>query len=96
MDANIQYETSLKKCTMSSVNTLIKNHNATKQWRSDVGQNIAEFKSGGDLYQIWVEDADSMDARMKLLDEYQLAGAAFWKLGQETRDIWDTIIKYIN
>lgn len=96
MDANIQYETSLKKCTMSSVNTLIKNHNATKQWRSDVGQNIAEFKSGGDLYQIWVEDADSMDARLKLLDEYQLAGAAFWKLGQETRDIWDTIIKYIN
>lgn len=96
MDANISYESTLKKCTMSSINTLIKNHSATKEWRSDAGQNYAEFKSGKDLYQIWVEDAESIEAKCKLLDKHKLAGAAFWKLGQETRDIWDTIIKYIN
>ena len=57
---------------------------------------VNKFKSGKDLYQIWVEDAESIEAKCKLLDKHKLAGAAFWKLGQETRDIWDTIIKYIN
>ena len=31
-----------------------------------------------------------------MMDEKELAGASFWKLGLGTSDIWDTIIKYIN
>ncbi len=33
---------------------------------------------------------------LKVLQENQLAGGSFWKLGLELPSIWDTIIKYIN
>jgi spore germination protein YaaH len=29
------------------------------------------------------------------MDENNLAGASFWRLGLETSDIWDTILKYM-
>jgi hypothetical protein len=30
------------------------------------------------------------------MKENKLAGAAFWKSGFETSDIWDTVTPYIN
>ena len=43
-----------------------------------------------------MEDAASIEAKLKVMDSFQLAGAAFWKLGLEQSSVWDTIIKYIN
>ena len=45
---------------------------------------------------IWVENAASLEEKLKVLQENQLAGGSFWKLGLELPSIWDTIIKYIN
>ncbi len=36
------------------------------------------------------------EEKLKVLQENQLAGGSFWKLGLELPSIWDTIIKYIN
>lgn len=95
-DANILYSVSSQVYGMRSASTLLANQGVEKQWLEDAGQNYAEFTSEGILYKVWLEDADSAEARLKLVDEYRLAGASFWKLGFETSDIWDTIIKYIN
>ena len=95
-DANILYTVSSQVYGMRSASTLLANQGVEKQWLEDAGQNYAEFTSEGILYKVWLEDADSAEARLKLVDEYRLAGASFWKLGFETSDIWDTIIKYIN
>jgi spore germination protein YaaH len=43
-----------------------------------------------------VENAASLEEKLKVLQENQLAGGSFWKLGLELPSIWDTIIKYIN
>jgi spore germination protein YaaH len=80
---------------MRAASDLLASCGATETWLDDCGQNYAEFISGDTLYQVWLEDASSAEARLKVMDENHLAGAAFWKLGLETSDIWDTILKYM-
>lgn len=96
IDANILYSVSSQVYGMRSANNLLANYGVEKQWLEDSGQNYAEFESEGITYKVWLEDSSSAEARLKLMDEYELAGASFWKLGFETSDVWDTIIKYIN
>lgn len=67
---------------------------ATKTWQEDVGMNYAEYTQNGISYKIWIEDAASIEEKVKLLSEYNIAGIAYWALGQETEDVWDSIIKY--
>ena len=96
VDANVLYSVSSQVYGMRSANNLLANYGVEKQWLEDSGQNYAEFESDGITYKVWLEDSASAEARLKLMDEYELAGASFWKLGFETSDVWDTIIKYIN
>ena len=80
---------------MKAASDLLNTYGAAKEWKADCGQNYAEFKDDSNTYQVWLEDSSSMEARLKLMQENKLAGAAFWKLGFETSDIWDTISKYM-
>ena len=45
---------------------------------------------------IWLEDSVSIEKKLALMQEYKLAGAAFWNSDLDNSSIWDTIIKYIN
>ena len=38
----------------------------------------------------------AIEAKLKLMQEYELAGAAFWSSDLDNTSIWDVIIKYIN
>lgn len=66
-------------------------------WDDTVKQNYAEWTGAdGATYKIWLEDSASLEAKLQLMKENNLAGTAAWKLGFETSDIWDLIIKYVN
>ncbi|MDD6439427.1 MAG: hypothetical protein PUF93_03505, partial [Lachnospiraceae bacterium] len=45
--------------------------------------------------QIWIEDADSIAAKVRLIPQYDLAGTAAWALGFESSDIWNVITENI-
>jgi spore germination protein YaaH len=94
-DSGSSGKVSSKIYGMSAASDFLSAYGATKSWKEDSGQNYAEFKDGDILYQVWLEDSSSMEERLKEMQENQLAGASFWKLGFETSDIWDTIIKYM-
>ena len=90
------YDVSSKAYGMSSAWKQVNNHGAETTWLADCGQYYAEYTEGDSIFQVWLEDTTSMEERLKVMDENHLAGAAYWKLGFETNEIWDTIIKYIN
>ena len=69
---------------------------AEKVWSEEDGQHYAEYEYQGKTYKIWLEDEKSMELRLQLMREKNLAGAAFWKLGLEKNSIWDLVIKYVN
>lgn len=69
----------------------------TAAWDEATKQNYASWTgSDGSTYKIWLEDASSLEAKLQLMQENNLAGTAAWKLGFETSDIWDLISQYVN
>ena len=60
-------------------------------WDGSVSQNYATFEKENSTYQIWLEDAQSIAEKVKLIPKYNLAGVAQWKLGFENSSIWQTI-----
>ena len=52
-------------------------------WNKDVSQNYAELSTDNGLHQMWLEDEQSLDAKMQLVQKYELGGVAEWKLGFE-------------
>ena len=67
----------------------------TASFDEKTSQNYAEKKTEGTTYRIWVEDAVSVEEKMKVVKELGVAGVAEWKLGLETPDIWDVIRDYL-
>lgn len=64
-------------------------------WNTDVSQNYAEAETENGKLQMWLEDEESLEAKMELVKEYDLAGSAAWKLGFERADVWKIISSYL-
>lgn len=94
-DANGNYVDSQAVDMQTAANALV-NNGVQAVWVDNVGQNYGEFNSGDLIYRIWLEDAKSIEEKMKLIGTYNLAGVSAWRLGYENSDIWNTIIKYTN
>lgn len=64
-------------------------------WNKEAFQNYAEAVTETGTVKIWLEDEKSLEAKMKLIQQYELAGVAEWKLGFERAGVWDVISKYV-
>lgn len=95
-DSFVNYSVSSHAISMGEAQRMISANGAEQVWLDDLGQYYSEYENNGCIYRIWVEDALSLEEKLKVMDSYQLAGGSFWKLGLEPNTIWDTIIKYIN
>lgn len=80
---------------MDEAAAYVSEHQLETYWDASLGQNVAEKDSEEALYKIWLEDASSLGEKLKLIDKYQLAGGAFWKLGFENAAIWSTVQEYL-
>ena len=65
-------------------------------WDETTMQNYAEWEADGGTYQIWLEDRQSLEAKLKVIAENNLAGVAEWSLGMEDPSVWDLILQYVN
>lgn len=45
----------------------------------------------GVLTEVWIEDAGSLEHKVSLVKNYNLAGVAAWRMGFETEDAWEAI-----
>ena len=81
---------------METAHNFIKNNGLTMTWNAVAGQNYGEIQKGNTLYQIWMEDKDSIEAKLAVMEKYNIGGVAAWKLGYETPDIWDMIATYMD
>ena len=81
---------------MNSADKYVKTNGATSNWSEVHGQYYAEYEKDGATYMIWLEEERSIEEKLKLMKEYDIAGVATWKLGLERASIWDVILKYTN
>ena len=80
---------------MTDANAYAREKGMDIYWDAASGQNIAELDTEQNLQKMWLEDDKSLEEKLKLLNTYQLAGGAFWKLGFESSEIWTLIGQYL-
>lgn len=59
-----------------------------KTWDDELKQNYVEYTDGGNKKQIWIEDIESLKAKVSLITQNKLAGVASWRKGMETEEVW--------
>lgn len=65
--------------------------NTKTTWLEAEKQNYAEYTKGNKTYKIWIEDTDSITEKLNLVNQYNIAGAAYWRKGMESEKVWDII-----
>lgn len=81
---------------METAQNFITNNNVEVYWDQETCQNYGQIQKGDTLYQVWLEDAQSIETKLTIMQKYDLGGVAAWKLGFETPDIWAVIAAYLN
>ena len=76
---------------MDQAQQVITENNVQTVWDGSVGQNYGTYETQDSTYEIWLEDAQSIAEKVKLIPKYELAGVAQWKLGFENSSIWQVI-----
>ncbi len=81
---------------MDTADNVLREHGVEPQWDAETGQYYAEFRKGGAMHRIWLEEETSLEEKLKVVMEQDVAGVAFWKLGLQRESVWDVVTKYLN
>lgn len=80
---------------MDGAKNYAKENQMTETWDASLGQNVATVETSDARYTIWMEDEQSVEEKLKVIQSADLAGVAEWKLGFECADVWSLISEYI-
>lgn len=82
--------------TLNNVADYLQRMNIQPEWDETTCQNYAEWQSGNTLYQIWVEDVESIAVKLNVMKTKGIGGVAVWRLGYGTPEAWSLIESYTN
>lgn len=85
-----------KTISMEEVARIIAAKGLKPVWDKESQQNYVEYQENNANYKIWIEDANSLEKKVSLVNKYNLAGVGSWRLGFETSNIWDVISKELD
>lgn len=88
-------EVSSEAAGMQRIENLLNQLNVEAGWNEECAQFYAEYELEGATYKIWLENEISIEEKMKLIQENNLAGVAEWKLGFQKNTVWDVINRYL-
>lgn len=86
---------SSKAYGMDAVQTYLNTSGVSTTWDDATGQYYGEYVKENTTYKVWVEDEASLEEKLKVMDNYGLAGGAFWKKGFDNTAAWNVIAKYL-
>ena len=80
---------------MQEIENYLANHGVETVWDEATCQYMAEFTVDGTGYAVWLEEKESLAVKLNVMNQYNLAGVAGWRLGQEKDDVWPVIAAYL-
>ncbi|MDY4971704.1 MAG: glycosyl hydrolase family 18 protein [Lachnospiraceae bacterium] len=97
-DGNSEYERySLDSVavSMDEVDKLVKKAGVSPEWDESIGQYYVEIPLEHGKQRIWIEDVRSLEAKLDVVSGYSVAGVAFWRIGMDNDEVWDSISAYL-
>ena len=83
-------------CTVVNMNDISIPSEVQKQWNDNDKQYYIEYRKDDAVYKMWIEDQESISAKMDLVNKYKLAGAGFWEKDRENNEVWHIIKNKLN
>lgn len=74
--------------TFDQITSRMAQHGASRQWSSADSSPWFRYTTSGVTHDVWYEDAQSVEAKLAVVDKYGLAGAVLWRLGGEDAAVW--------
>jgi spore germination protein YaaH len=93
---NGEVKVSAQAYSMTMAEDILKAAGAKTKWDEETQQYYGEYSEDNITYKIWLEEDKSIEAKMQLINDSDLAGVAEWRLGFEKSSIWNVIQKYVN
>ncbi|SDF06303.1 glycosyl hydrolase family 18 protein [Sporolituus thermophilus] len=82
----------VKSLTYANVMDLVKRYNVVLQWdEPSKSPHFTYTGADGLAHQVWFENSRSLHYKLDLINKYDLAGAALWKLGDEDPNYWSVL-----
>lgn len=82
------HRVSSKSYSFPYTDRLLAGKNPEVRWDDQNTQFVATYRTGADVYQVWLEDEETMRRRLELVNQYGLAGVAAWRRGLEHPETW--------
>ncbi|MBO4903132.1 MAG: SH3 domain-containing protein [Lachnospiraceae bacterium] len=93
-DAFIPYTLEVRTLGMTDALDLLKEVGTEARWDEETAQNYAEWQKGERTYKVWLEDGDSLSAKVQTMHNFHLAGIAAWQLSYATPEAWAAIAQF--
>jgi spore germination protein len=74
--------------TYDVITARMRQHGATRQWSVNDAAPSFTYTANRKQHTVWYEDAQSIAAKLPIVDRLGLAGAVFWRLGGEDPNVW--------
>jgi len=74
------------------IQKVITRYNPNVQW-DDVSKSphFSYTSADGENHQVWYENSQSLKYKVDLVNNYDIAGVALWKLGDEDPNSWQVM-----
>lgn len=82
--------------TLNNTADFLNRISAEPHWDEETCQNYAEWSSGTTTYKIWLEDAESINVKLNVMNAHDIGGVAVWRLGYGTAAVWELLNAYVN
>lgn len=81
---------------MDAARQAAQEYGMTFTWDDTTAQYYAQTTTAqGNRVEIWLEDSESIEAKIAVMRTNGIAGIACWRLGLESPDVWDVIAAYV-
>ena len=87
-------EVSSESFSMTPAENILKENEAEPVWDEAYGSYYAEYEKDGTVYRMWQEEDKSIEEKLKVIYDADVAGIAAWKLGLEKESTWNVITRY--
>lgn len=90
----VPYNLEVRTLGMDDAKAAVAEVGTEARWDDETQQNYAEWQKGDKTYKCWLEDGDSLAAKINVMHSNNLAGIAAWQLTYANSTAWTALSQF--